>query len=94
MAISKKDVEHVAMLARLYLTEAEKEMFTKQLDQILEHAGKVKQADTKGLEPTSHAVAVKNVFREDVVCPGLTRDAALKNAPKRDNHAFVVPKIV
>lgn len=94
MAISKKDVEHVALLARLHLTEAEKEMFTKQLDQIIEHASKIKELDTSKVEPTAHAVEIKNVWREDTVCPGLPRDEALKNAPKTDDYAFVVPKIV
>lgn len=94
MAISKKEVEHVALLARLYLSEEEKEMFTKQLGQILDHASKIKQVDTSKVEPTAHAIEIKNVFREDKIRPGLVTEEALKNAPQRDNNAFVVPKIV
>lgn len=94
MAITKKDVEHIAMLARLYLTEDEKEMFTKQLSQILAHAGKISQLDTSEIPPTSHVLPIKNVFREDVSRPSVSQEEALSNAPKKEKEAFVVPKIV
>lgn len=94
MTISKKDVEHIAMLARLYLTEDEKEMFTKQLSQILAHAGKISQLDTSEIPPTSHVLPIKNVFREDVNRPSVSQEEALSNAPKKEKGAFVVPKIV
>jgi aspartyl-tRNA(Asn)/glutamyl-tRNA(Gln) amidotransferase subunit C len=94
MAISKKDVEHGAHLARLYLTEDEKEMFTRQLSQILDHAGKIAELDTSKVEPTSHVVPIKNVMREDKVKKSLSQEEALSNAPKKEDGAFVVPRIV
>lgn len=94
MSISIKDVEHIALLARLDLSEEEKEKFAGQLSHILEHAGKISQLDLANVPPTAHAVPLKNVFREDVAGSPLTRDEVLANAPKRENGAFVVPKIV
>jgi aspartyl-tRNA(Asn)/glutamyl-tRNA(Gln) amidotransferase subunit C len=92
--ISKKEVEHVALLARLYLTEEEKERFTRQLQQILEHAGKIKKLDTSNVPPTSHVLPLRNVFREDKSRPSLKQEGVLKNAPKKEDNMFVVPKIV
>ncbi len=92
--ISKKDVEHVALLARLKLSDEEKERFTRQLAQILEHAGKIKQLDTRKIPPTSHVAPLKNVMRDDVSRPCLSNEEALQNAPKKEDDGFVVPKIV
>jgi len=92
--IGKEDVEYVAWLARLELTEEEKERFTRQLGQVLEHAEKIKSLSTREVEPTSHVVPLKNVMREDEVLPGLTREEALSNAPRREGGYFVVPRIV
>lgn len=94
MAISKKDVEHVALLARLGLTEEEKKKFTRQLSQILEHASKISELDTEDVPPTSHVLPVKNVFRSDKSRPCLSQEKALSNAPKKEKGAFVVPKII
>lgn len=94
MAISKKDVEHVALLARLGLTEEEKKKFARQLSQILEHAGKISELDTKDVPPTSHVLPVKNVFRSDKSRSCLPQEKALSNAPKKEKGAFVVPKII
>ncbi|MCL5290939.1 MAG: Asp-tRNA(Asn)/Glu-tRNA(Gln) amidotransferase subunit GatC [Actinobacteria bacterium] len=94
MAISIKDVEHIAWLARLALTHEEKEKFAGQLSNILEHAGKISELNLKNVAPTSHAVPVSNVFRDDVSGPCLEQDEALANAPKREDGGFVVPKIV
>jgi aspartyl-tRNA(Asn)/glutamyl-tRNA(Gln) amidotransferase subunit C len=93
-AITKKDVEHVALLARLALTEEEKERFTKQLGKILEHAGKIKEIDTSKVPPTSHIVPLDNVFREDKAGECLSQEEALSNAPEKEEGAFLVPKIV
>jgi aspartyl-tRNA(Asn)/glutamyl-tRNA(Gln) amidotransferase subunit C len=84
----------VAWLARLALSEAEVQKFTQQLDVILEHAGKIAELDVKEVPPTSHAIALKDVFREDKVGACLTPEAALSNAPKQEDQAFVVPRIV
>lgn len=92
--ISKKDVEHVALLARLGLTEEEKERFLRQLQQILEHAGKISELDTEKIPPTSHVLPLKNVFRPDKARDYLSQKEALKNAPKQEDGFFVVPKIV
>lgn len=94
MAISEKDVKHVAWLARLAVTDAEIQKFTQQLDVILEHAGKIAELDTANIPPTSHAIPLKNVLREDKVGTCLTPEAALSNAPKKEDQAFVVPRIV
>ncbi len=94
MAISKKDVEHVALLARLFLTEEEKEKFTLQLSQILEHAGKIGELNTKDVKPTSHALPIKNVFRKDEEEPSLSQEEALSNAPSKESGMIRIPKIV
>ena len=94
MAISEKEVRHVAWLARLALTEAEVQKFTHQLDVILEHAGAIAQLNVGDVPPTSHAIPLKNVFREDKVGECLTQEAALSNAPKQEDQAFLVPRIV
>lgn len=94
MAVSKKDVEHVALLARLRLSDDEVEVYTKQLSQILEHAGKISELDTSDFEPTSHPLPIKNVYREDEVRVSLSKDDVLLNAPERESGAFKVPKII
>jgi aspartyl-tRNA(Asn)/glutamyl-tRNA(Gln) amidotransferase subunit C len=94
MDISKQDVEKVAKLARLYVTESEKDAFAKQLSQILTHVEKLNQYDTAGVEQTSTVLGQVNVFREDVVQPSLSIDQALANAPERDGDGFSVPKII
>lgn len=94
MAVSKKDVEHVALLARLRLDEEETEVYTRQLSQILEHAGKISELDTSGIEPTSHPLPVKNVYREDEVRVSLSKEDVLLNAPERESGAIKVPKII
>ncbi len=94
MKISEQEVEHVALLARLKFSEAEKERFTTQLNSILEYMDKLKELDTSQVEPTFHAVTRKNVFREDRVLPSSPQDLALSNAPDGDRGFFRVPKII
>jgi len=94
MAISKKEVEHVAHLARLFLNEEEKELFTRQLSHILDHASKIAQLDTSNVEPTSHVMPVTNVMREDKVKKPLSQKDALLNAPEKEDGGFAVPRIV
>ncbi len=94
MKISKKDVEHVARLARLRLTEEEKEKLGKQLNQILEYVEKLNELDTKNVEPTSHVVPLKNVLREDEVKPSLPVEEVLSNAPDKKGKYFKVPRII
>jgi len=94
MKITKEEVEHVALLARLKFSEIEKERFTTQLNSILEYMDKLRELDTTGVEPTFHAVARTNVFREDAIKPSISRDLSLKNAPDGDRGFFRVPKII
>lgn len=94
MPITKAEVEHVAWLSRLVLTEKAKEKLMRQLSQILDHAGKISELDTTEVQPTSHPLPVKNVFREDKKRPSLSQEQALFNAPKKEKDGFVVPKII
>ena len=92
--ISREDVEHVARLARLALSEAEKDRMREQLNAILAHIDALRAVDTAGVAPTSHAVPVVNVMRDDEPRPCLPQDAALANAPDRAGDFFRVPRII
>ena len=92
--ITLRDVEHVARLARLDLSGAEKERMRRELDSILSYIDKLRALDTTGVEPTSHAVPLTNVMRDDVEKPSLAREAMLANAPDRRGELFRVPKII
>ena len=94
MRITKEEVEHVAKLARLAVTEEEKERYSQQLSNILTYIEKLKELDTSKVDPTSHVLPMKNVFREDEVRPSLPREEILKNAPDRTEEFFRVPKII
>lgn len=94
MALSDKEVRHVAMLARLSVTDAEVETLREELNSILGHIDTIQQLDLSGVEPMTHAVPVVNVTRPDVVKPGLDRERALMNAPEAEDGAFVIPQIV
>ncbi len=92
--IDRKDVEHVARLARLALSDAELERMREQLNGILAYIEKLNELDTDGVEPTSHAVPMLNVMREDEPGPCLSQDEALANAPDRAGTFFRVPRII
>jgi aspartyl-tRNA(Asn)/glutamyl-tRNA(Gln) amidotransferase subunit C len=94
MSLSKAEVEHVARLARLELSETEKEEFTGQLNEILHFVEKLNQLDTSAVEPTAHAIPVNNVFRPDRIAPSLDPELALANAPDRLDNFFKVPKVL
>ncbi|MDS1028974.1 Asp-tRNA(Asn)/Glu-tRNA(Gln) amidotransferase subunit GatC [Bacillota bacterium LX-D] len=94
MSISKQEVEHVAMLARLELTEQEKESYTKELNAILGFMDKLNELDTSNVTPTAHVLNITNVLREDEVRPGLDRELVLQNAPAKKEGQFRVPRIV
>ena len=94
MAIDRAAVDHVARLARLDLSEEERERMREELDHILGHAEKVQELDLDGIEPTSHALAVANVMRRDQVFPSLPQEAALANAPEAEEGRFKVPRII
>ncbi len=94
MKISKKEVEHVAHLARLNLTGEELEKMTGQLDNILSYVDKLSELDTSEVLATTHAFSVSNAFREDVERESLSQAEAVKNGPKQDGVMFQVPKII
>lgn len=94
MSITRKDVDHVARLARLEISDDEAETLRAQLSKILDHAARVTSLDTEDVEPTSHAIALSNVFRPDEVAPSLTQDEALANAPLVESGHFRVPRIL
>jgi aspartyl-tRNA(Asn)/glutamyl-tRNA(Gln) amidotransferase subunit C len=92
--IERKDVEHVARLARLALSDAEIEKMREQLNGILAYIEKLNALDTRDVAPTSHAVPMVNVMRDDAPGPCLARDEALANAPDRAGEFFRVPRII
>ena len=92
--ISRQDVEHVARLSRLALNDAELERMREQLSGILAYIDTLRALDTTGVEPTSHAVPMVNVMRDDENRPCLPQDEALANAPERSGEYFRVPKII
>lgn len=92
--ISKQDVEKVAKLARLQLSEAEIAQFTDQLGAILEYVEKMNELDTDNVEPLAHCLPVSNVFRADKVTESLGTEKTLANAPDHDGEFFKVPKIL
>ncbi len=94
MKIEIGEVEHVAHLARLKLSEAEKELFTVQLNAILDYMEKLNELDTSAIEPTFHAVSHRNTMREDEVREAYSQEASLENAPDRAKGCFRVPKII
>jgi aspartyl-tRNA(Asn)/glutamyl-tRNA(Gln) amidotransferase subunit C len=92
--ISLQEVDHVARLARLELSAADKERMRSELDGILSYIDKLRALDTRDVEPTSHAVPVTNVMRDDVEQPSLPQEDMLANAPDRHRDMFRVPKII
>jgi aspartyl-tRNA(Asn)/glutamyl-tRNA(Gln) amidotransferase subunit C len=94
MPLTRKEVQQIAMLARLRLTPEEEERLTEQLDNILQYMGKLNQLDTSGIEPFGHMVDVINPMREDVVTNQANAEALLANAPVKENTFLQVPKII
>ena len=92
--ISRSDVEHVAALARLGLTDAEIDRMQGQLNRILEAVGRLQEVDTSHIGPTAQVIALENVMRDDVVRPGISREAGLANAPLREGAHLRVPVVL
>src|ERR1700694_1889568 len=92
--ISPADVAHVARLARLDLTQEERERFAQQLGAVLDHAADVEALDTAGVPPTAHPLPLRNVLREDVPRPCLDRDEVMSQAPDAESNRFRVPRIL
>lgn len=91
---SQIDIDYVAKLARIALSDEEKVKFSEQLVSILGYVEKLEELDTEGVEPTAHPYPMENVWQEDVVTSALPVEEALKNAPKQRQNMIVVPKVV
>jgi aspartyl-tRNA(Asn)/glutamyl-tRNA(Gln) amidotransferase subunit C len=94
MEITKEQVEHVARLARLDVSEDEQAMFARQLSAILTYMDQLKKLDIAGVEPTVTVLPTDNVFRDDEARPSLPKEQALANAPEEADGFFRVPKIL
>ena len=94
MPISRAEVEQVALLARLRLSDEELDRMTSQLGDILEYINLLSELDTEAIEPMAHASEIVNVLRDDVVRPSLEREAALANAPHHDGQCYLVPAVL
>lgn len=94
MSITMKDVEHVAELARLELTESEKAQFTEQMNTILKYVDKLNELDTAGIEPTTHVLSLVNRMRDDTVRPSLPIEKVHLNSPEEEDGHFKVPAVL
>lgn len=94
MSISREEVEKVSLLGRLLLTDAELDMMTHQLGDILAYMELLGEVNTEGVEPMAHAIEFSNAFREDSIRPSLDLEAALANAPHRDAECYLVPAVL
>src|SRR3712207_4330307 len=94
MPIDRAAVDHVARLARLDLTDDERERMRAELSQILEHAEKIQALDLDGVPPTSHSVSIRNALRPDEVTPSLDPEEVLANAPEVEDGRIKVPRII
>jgi aspartyl-tRNA(Asn)/glutamyl-tRNA(Gln) amidotransferase subunit C len=94
MQITHEEIAKVANLARLDLNQVEVAQMAEQVGAILSYIDKLNELDTTGVQPTTHALAISNAFRDDVVIPSLPQAEALMNGPSQNGEAFVVPKII
>ena len=94
MPLTRAEVEKIALLSRLLLSEDELQRMTAQLGGILGYMDLLGEVDTTGVEPMAHARDLANVFRNDVVRPSLDREQALANAPHRDEECYLVPAVL
>jgi aspartyl-tRNA(Asn)/glutamyl-tRNA(Gln) amidotransferase subunit C len=94
MSLTRQEVEKVALLARLKLSEAELEKFTAQINQIVGYVEQLQELDTESVEPLAHPLPINNVFRGDEIQPSLDVEKALSNAPKRGSGFYLVPPVL
>jgi len=94
MGLSREDIESVAYLSRLELSEDEKDKLAGHINRLLENFGELAKLDTDGVEPTSHTIPVSNVFRKDEVRPSVSADDVISNGPQVAQNCFVVPRVV
>ena len=94
MKVTKKDIENVAVLSRLSIPEEDQEQTIQDLDEILTYMDNLQSVPTDDVKPTTYALPIQNVFREDEVRETRPREAALQNAPLRENGYFKVPRVL
>ena len=94
MRLTTAEVEHIATLSRLELSDAERERAANELSQIIGYFEALGELDTEDVMPTMHALPIENVLRADEIAPGLAREAALQNAPESADGMFQVPRVV
>jgi aspartyl-tRNA(Asn)/glutamyl-tRNA(Gln) amidotransferase subunit C len=94
MKVTKETIEHVAGLARLNISEAEKEKLTFEMEQIISYVDKLNELDTRDIKPMEHVIPIQNVLREDRVTSSYDREKLLVSAPSQDNGCYKVPKVV
>jgi aspartyl-tRNA(Asn)/glutamyl-tRNA(Gln) amidotransferase subunit C len=94
MELSRDTVEHVARLARLALSDAEKDLFARQLGEVLVYMERLNEVDTEGVGPTSHVVDLENVTREDLPEQPLAAEDVMRNAPRSRDGMFMVPRVI
>lgn len=94
MSLDRETVRHIALLARLELSESEEATFTEQLGHILHYFERLDALPTDGIEPTAHVVSIADAYRDDVVTNPPAGEALRANAPARDDNYFMVPKII
>jgi aspartyl-tRNA(Asn)/glutamyl-tRNA(Gln) amidotransferase subunit C len=95
--ITKKDLEHIAWLSRLELSEEDRERYAPKLNSVLDYFGELDKVDTEGVEPTYHVLALSNVFRDDEInspTKSLSQEEALSNAPKKQDGFFKAPRMM
>jgi aspartyl-tRNA(Asn)/glutamyl-tRNA(Gln) amidotransferase subunit C len=92
--LSKKEVEHIAWLAHIEISDKEKTLFTEQFNEILGYFKKIDEVNTEGVEPTYHVLDLKNVSRKDKTKPSLPIKEALRNAPKKEKKFIKAPRIL
>lgn len=94
MLVSIEEVEKIASLSMLYVSEDDKKMLQESLETILAHAQRLNELDTENVKPTTYILKQQNVFREDEAAPAMERDELLKNAPEKEDGYFIVPQVV
>jgi len=94
LSVTISEVEKIAKLARIVLDDREKEELTGQMNEILAYIDKLNELDTDNIEPMSHPLDLKNVFREDELKESLPQEKALENAPSKTDKFFKVPKVI
>jgi aspartyl-tRNA(Asn)/glutamyl-tRNA(Gln) amidotransferase subunit C len=92
--ITREEIEHISLLARLSLSDEEKETFGLQLGSILDYMEKLNELDTGNVSPTSHVLSLQDVMRDDEPRPSIPKDDALSNAPSHTEKFYRVPKII